>query len=65
LLKWHRIWEVDAFASFFKLYLVRIRWEGEDKLQWVPSKRELFGVNFYRVMCCHDSFHFSWKCLED
>jgi hypothetical protein len=58
-------WEVDTFASFFMmLYLGTMRQEGEDKLQWVPSKRELFGVKFfYRVMGCHDDFHFPWKSL--
>ena len=33
-------WEVDIFASFFRvLYSVRVRQEDEDKLWWVPSKK--------------------------
>ena len=36
-------WEVHVFVSFFKgLHLVKVRWEGEDKLWWVPSKRGFF-----------------------
>jgi hypothetical protein len=36
--------ELDAFPSSFKVwYLVRIRWEGEDKLLRIPSKRVFFG----------------------
>jgi hypothetical protein len=41
-----------------------MRWKGEDKLQWVPSKGGLFGVkSFYCVMGCHDGFHFPWKSV--
>ena len=29
------------------LYLATMRWEGEDKLWWVPFKRGLFGVKFF------------------
>jgi hypothetical protein len=30
-------WDVDVFTSFFNLlYSYRVRWEGEDKLWWVP-----------------------------
>jgi hypothetical protein len=51
------------FASFFRvLNLVRVRWEGEDKLWWGPSKKGLFGVkSFYSVMCCHDCVFFLGK----
>jgi hypothetical protein len=58
-------WEVDAFALFFRvLYLARMRWEGEDKLWWVPSKRGLFGVkSFYSVMGCHVGFQFSLESV--
>jgi hypothetical protein len=53
-------WEVDTFALFYRLlYLVRMRWEGEDRLWWISSKRRLFDVkSFYSVISCHDGFHF-------
>jgi hypothetical protein len=58
-------WEVDVFASFFKvLYSVRVRQEGKDKLWWVPSKRGLFNVrSFYSVLVSNDGFLFSWKSV--
>ena len=41
-----------------------MRWEGEDKLWWVPSKRGLLGLkSFYNVMGCYDSFHFPCKSI--
>ena len=43
-------WEVDVFASFFRVvYSVRVRWEGEDKLWWVLSKRGLSVVISFTV----------------
>jgi hypothetical protein len=57
-------WEVDAFASFYTMYLVRIRLEEENRLWWIPSKRGLFGVkSFYSVLSCHDGFRFHWKSV--
>jgi hypothetical protein len=56
--------EVDAFALFYRLYLVRMRWEGEDGLWWIPSKRGLFGVkSFYSVMSCNDGIRFSCRSV--
>jgi hypothetical protein len=45
-------WEVDLFTSFFNLlYSFKLRWGGEDKLCWVPSKRGLFDVrSYYNVL---------------
>jgi hypothetical protein len=45
-------WEMDAFASFFRVfYLVRMRQEDDDKLWWISFKRVLFGVKyFYNAM---------------
>jgi hypothetical protein len=45
-------WEMKAFALFFmELYSMRMRREGEFKLWWIPSKRELFDVkSFYSVV---------------
>jgi hypothetical protein len=53
-------WEVDVFASFFRvLYSVRVRWEDEGKLWWVPFKRGLFDVrSFYSVLGCNVGFLF-------
>jgi hypothetical protein len=47
-------WKVDDFTLFSRmLYLGRVRWEGDDKLWWIPSKRGLFGVqSFNNVMSC-------------
>jgi hypothetical protein len=52
--------EADAFTSFYRLLcLVRMRWEGKDRLSWVPSKRGLFGFkSFYNVMGCLDGLCF-------
>jgi hypothetical protein len=53
-------WEVDVFASFFKLlFSFILRWGGGDKLCWPPSKRGLFDVrSFYNVLVVHDSTPF-------
>jgi hypothetical protein len=41
-----------------------MRWKGENKLWWVPSKKGLFDVkSFYCVMGCHDGFRFPWKSV--
>jgi hypothetical protein len=57
-------WGVGPFASFFWLYLIRMRREAEDKLWWVPFKRGLLGVkSFYKFMGCHDGFRFPWKIV--
>jgi Zn-dependent peptidase ImmA (M78 family) len=41
-----RDWEVEAFASFYRvLYLERIRQKGEDKLWWISSKRGYLLLN--------------------
>jgi hypothetical protein len=47
--------EVDVFASVFNLlYSFILRWRGEDKLCWGPSKRGLFDVRFfYTVLVPH------------
>jgi hypothetical protein len=57
--------EVDIFASFFRtLYLVRVRWEGEDKLWRISYKRGLFAIkSFYSVMGCRYGFRFPWKSV--
>jgi hypothetical protein len=34
------------------LYLGRVRWEGKDKMWWVPSKERWFGIKFF--LKCHD-----------
>jgi hypothetical protein len=44
--------------------LARVRWVGEDKLWWDPSKKGLFGVkSFYSVMGCHDCVCFPRKSV--
>jgi hypothetical protein len=43
-------WEVDVFTLLFRvLYLGKVRWEGEDKLCWVPSKKGLVGVKSFTM----------------
>jgi hypothetical protein len=37
---------MDAIASLYRfLCLIRMKWEGDDRLWWIPSKIGLFGVN--------------------
>jgi hypothetical protein len=52
--------EVDLFTSFFNLlYSLRLKWDGEYKLCWVTSKRELFDVkSYYNVHDPRKSTHF-------
>jgi hypothetical protein len=52
-------------VPFFRvLYLARVRREGNEKLWWAPSKKELFGVkSFYSAMGCHDGVRFLWKSV--
>jgi hypothetical protein len=37
-------WWISLPSFFNLLYLVQVRWEGEDKLWWAPSKRGLLDV---------------------
>jgi hypothetical protein len=47
---------------FWDVVFSQMRWKGEDKLRWVPSKRGSFGIkSYYCVMGCHDGFRFPWK----
>jgi hypothetical protein len=56
---------VKAFASFsMVLYLARVRREGEDKLWWIPFKKDFFGVkSFYNVLGCHDCVRFPLRSV--
>jgi len=49
---------------FWDVVFSQMRWKGENKLWWLPSKIGLFGVKFfYCVMGCHDGFCFPWKSV--
>ena len=56
---------VDVFASLFNLlYSLRVRQEGEDKICWVLSKRQLFDIrSFYNVLVCNGGIPFLWKSI--
>jgi len=58
-------WEVDVFASFFRvLYLVRVKRGSEDKLWWVSFKKGLFKVkSFYCLLVYSERCHFPWKSV--
>jgi hypothetical protein len=45
-------WEVDLVSSFFELLnYIRLRQGSEDKICWIPSKRQKFEVmSFYNVL---------------
>jgi hypothetical protein len=43
-------WEVDVFTLLFQvLYIGKVRWECEDKLWWVPSKKGSVGIKSFTV----------------
>ena len=57
-------WEMNHFTSLFTLlYFVIVRWDGDDKLCWIPSKRGLFDVIFYyKVLVSRESVaFFAWS----
>jgi hypothetical protein len=58
-------WELDTMASFFTLlYSICRRRVGEDKLWWIPSRKEKFDVrSFYRVLVCNNVPPFPWKSI--
>lgn len=63
---------MDVFVSFFGvLYLVRARWEGEDMLRWIPTKRGLLlnsSIVSWLVMMdfvSHGRFLSGWHFLLD
>jgi hypothetical protein len=56
---------VDVFASLFNLlYSLRVRQEGEDKICWVLSKRQLFDIrSFYSVLVRKNGSPFPRKSI--
>jgi hypothetical protein len=58
-------WEVEALASFYTLlYSHTMRWEGEDRMWWIPSRKGKFEVSsFYRILASKDSIPFPWKSI--
>jgi hypothetical protein len=50
-------WEMDHFILLFTS--VRVRWGGDDRLCWIPSRSELFDVrSYYKVLVPHDNTPF-------
>jgi hypothetical protein len=31
---------VEVVSRFFELYSIKVRYEGEDKICWIPSRRK-------------------------
>jgi hypothetical protein len=58
-------WELEFFTSFFdKLYSIKLRQNGIDKLYWIPSKIGRFEVRtFYNVLIPDDNTPFPWRCI--
>jgi hypothetical protein len=55
-------WWISLTSFFNLLYLVQVRWEGEDKLWWAPSKRGLLDVRFfYGILICGQGFFLGGK----
>jgi hypothetical protein len=56
-------WEMDLVTLLFDLlHSIRLRQGGEDKICWIPSKRQTFEVRyFYHALFSLASSSFSWK----
>ena len=52
-------------ASFYRcLYSYKLREDGKDKLQWVPSRKVGFEVkSFYQALSAHRPISFPWKSI--
>jgi hypothetical protein len=52
-------------TSFFDLlYSIKLRQGGEDKICWIPSKKQKFEVrSFYHSLSIHVVSPFSWKSI--
>jgi hypothetical protein len=53
-------WEVEVMSRFFELlHSIKVRYEGEDKICWIPSRRKSFEVkSYYKILSSpiHSSF---------
>jgi hypothetical protein len=58
-------WEVEELALFYRcLYACKLGGDGQDKLWWVPSRKEIFEVkSFYRALTPYGSLSFPWKSV--
>jgi hypothetical protein len=58
-------WEVEVVSRFFEvLYSLKVRYEGEDKICWIPSKRKSFEVkSYYNVSFVPIHSSFPWKSI--
>jgi hypothetical protein len=55
-------WEVEVVSRFFDLmYSFKVRYEGEDKICWIPSRRKSFEVKSYYKVFIYSCF--SWKSI--
>jgi hypothetical protein len=55
-------WEVDVLASFYSLYSLRTRREGEeDKLWWAPSYKGKFDIRSFYILACKEASPFPLK----
>jgi hypothetical protein len=58
-------WEVEVISRFFELlYSQKVRYGGEDKICWIPSKRKSFEVKFhYQILSTLVQSTFPWKSI--
>jgi hypothetical protein len=58
-------WEVEVVSKFFELlYSINVRYEGDDKICWIPSRRKSFEVkSYYKILSSPIHFSFTWKSI--
>jgi hypothetical protein len=58
-------WEVEVVSRFFELlYSIKVRYEGDDKICWIPSRRKSFEVkSYYKILSSPIHFSFTWKSI--
>jgi len=51
-------------SRFLEMYYLKVRYEGEDKICWIPSRRKSFEVkSYYKVLSSPIHSSFPWKSI--
>jgi len=58
-------WDVEVVSIFFAMmYSLKGRYEGEDKICWIPSRKKSFEVkSYYKVLSSPIHSSFPWKSI--